>query len=262
MFHSKNSKNHWITKYLDTLHLKNIIASTAKRASAFGSEQIVIRSFFPSPLAHAVQYIFTNLSGSLSKELVLYCLNNKEHTDSIECLVIPIPEEDLKALDKAKKTQDWKTFFARIKHVGQNSVRVGLHNIVTLSYADFATNAGATMGSLLAQGVFFGMVGPPSLLTAPLYFLTEGSIKSLSAFLGNQLCRQNTLHAEDPIFLDALTTVLQKMHIQQEEQEDYECQTIDGAEQSDLLQSWELFKTPIPKVQQNEQFAVIDDYKP
>tara|TARA_R110002110_G_scaffold383245_2_gene594603 strand:- start:42463 stop:43218 length:756 start_codon:yes stop_codon:yes gene_type:complete len=83
----------------------------------------------------------------------------------------------------------YSTLPKKVKKMATNTLNATGNYIINMTMADLMEGAGATVGSAAAGGAFVIILGTPTLLSLPAYFLMEGPTKSFGAFCGRKFSK-------------------------------------------------------------------------
>lgn len=184
-----------IKDFLAQLNKHKAWASFFKRCGLYAAEYGLTKLIVPGWLQSPFKFAVLSTAGSASKNLFWWVISPKKNVPSSDQpLTFVGTDADLNSLqfvvgyqtDNEKKLA-FKRLPQKVKIAAQNAVNAAGNYVINVTLEDLLEGTGATLGSGLATGVFVIVVGPPSLLSLPLYYCLEAPLKSLFAFIGKHV---------------------------------------------------------------------------
>ncbi len=259
-----------------------MLASTVKRFGLYAAEYGLMNLIVPPWITPPLRFAIMTTVGTASKSMTHWVITpNKKSNYLDEPLVFVGEEDELNHLEFVVVNDSpsgyqlsFKTLPKQAKKITTDAINATGNYIINMTMEDLMGGTGATIGSAMATGAFVIVLGPPSLLSLPAYFLLEGPTRGFGAFCG----RQFSNHIFGP---NAVKPALQaafsakKISTQGEEiettvdelLETFEMLTITSEEDEldDWINSFEILTAPPAPIilkKHEAPLTIIEDYLP
>lgn len=178
--------------FLQRFTFNNIMASTAKRVGLWATEGMIWYMLMPAWLSTPLRFA----AGTASKSLFWWAVSPKEKSKTLDEPIVFVGEEEalknlqLVVMDENQSAYrlSFQTIQHKIKKTACGAINGAANYTVEYAYSlttgDLMEMAGAAVGSGIAGGALFFIVGPPSLALLPACYIADGICRGTFAHAG------------------------------------------------------------------------------
>jgi len=270
-----------VVNFLKQITLNNVLASTVKRFGLYAAEYGLMNLIVPPWISPPLRFTVMTTVGTASKSMAHWIITPNTKSNYLDEPLIFIGKEDeLNQLEFVVINDSptgyqfsFKTLPTQAKKMTTSAINATGNYIINTTMEDIMGGIGATIGSTAATGAFVIVLGPPSLLSLPAYYLLEGPTRSFGAFCGRQFSNHILgSNAVKPALQSAFSA--KKINTKGEEiettvddlLETFEILTISSNESTDeIIDSFEILETPPTPIilkKTTEPITIIEDYLP